>query len=110
MTVKMYCGNLSAFTVIVVSKIYMVQLLRQIASFIQRYLTVTTKDLQITLKKYLPHSNNVCIFQPLFRSLARSKTEFCKEKYQFTFQGKFTRHAILYKKLPLAQLSEPDSL
>lgn len=59
-----------ACSIIVVSKIYMVQLLRQIVSFILRYLTVNHQGLPHYIKKCLPYSNNLHTLLPLFCSLS----------------------------------------
>lgn len=59
-----------ACSIIVVSKIYMVQLLKQIVSFILRYLTVNHQGLPHYIKKCLPYSNNLHTLLPLFCSLS----------------------------------------
>ena len=58
-----------AGSIIVVSKIYMVQLLRQIVSFILRYLTVNHRGISHYIKKCLPYSNNLHTLLQLFCSL-----------------------------------------
>lgn len=63
-----------ASSIIVVSKIYMVQLLRQIVSFILRYLTVNHQGLPHYIKKWLPYSNNLHTLLPLFCSLSGSRS------------------------------------
>ena len=55
-----------ACIIIVVSKIYMVQLLKQIVSFILRCLTVNHWGLPHYIKKRLPYSNNLHILLPVF--------------------------------------------
>lgn len=69
-----------ACSIIVVSKIYMVQLLRQIVSFILKYLTVNHQGLPHYIKKCLPYSNNLHTLLPLFCSLSGSRST---GKYSF---------------------------